>query len=65
MNISEIYISLLNNPHAPRVYRSLRDYYQQVGMANEAEAFTTLLMDNFGELPPLNHDNDPSTDKRS
>lgn len=63
MNISEIYVSLLNNPHAPRVYRALRDYYHQAGMENESEAFTTLLMDNFGELPELKHDNNPLADK--
>ena len=60
MDIGEIYSDLLKHPHSPKIYRQLRDYYRSVGMEIEATAFESLLADNYGELPQLNHADDSS-----
>ena len=53
MNIDKIYISLLNNPCTPKVYRDLREYYYSAGMYDEAEGFALLLKEEFNEIADL------------
>lgn len=43
------FIQLLDKPHAPKIYRELRDAYQKQGKNNEAEAFSSLLEKKFGK----------------
>ena len=51
MDITQLYIALLENPGAPRHYRALKDYYESKKMHHEADAFVFLLQERFGILP--------------
>jgi hypothetical protein len=53
MKISTLYQDLLNNPHAPKPYRELKDHYYKLGRYDEANAFAFLLRNVFNELPPI------------
>ena len=55
--ITNLYTALLKHPDTPKVYRDLRDYYQAVGLNDEAKAFTHLLKELFHELPDVNVSN--------
>jgi len=50
-NISDLYVDVLRHPSSPRTYRQLKEYYKSKKQHHEADAFTFLLQDHFGELP--------------
>lgn len=63
--VSSIYLNLIKNPHAPKVYRELRDYYLSKGMKEEAKAFANLLYNKYKEISPiLDEDNNTTVNER-
>lgn len=48
---------MLQYPNSPKVYRALRDMYQNMGKHHEAQAFKYLLEIKFKELSDDNNNN--------
>lgn len=49
MTISNLYLRLIDNPHPPTIYRQLEKYYRDMKMYNEADAFRSLLINDFSQ----------------
>ena len=58
MKLHQLYVDLVANPFAPRVYRELARHYEDAGRPNEAAAFWHALSVKFGEK----NDNDTRGD---
>jgi hypothetical protein len=57
MEITKLYADLQINPRNKAAYRRLVDYYESIGMENEAKAFEELIERKF-------NDNDSHPDKK-
>lgn len=57
MEITKLYADLQINPRNKAAYRRLIDYYESIGMENEAKAFEELIERKF-------NDNDSHPDKK-
>ncbi len=57
MKLLNILADLIKTPHAPRFYRQLQDYYNNIGMYNEATALSLLIEQRF----PENNDSTDNT----
>lgn len=57
----QVFLEMLQYPNSPKVYRSLRDLYHQIGKSHESKAFSHLLEVKFNELPD---DNNTDTHQR-
>ena len=51
MDVTSLYLALLENPSAPRHYRALKECYESKNMHHEADAFTFLMQERFNILP--------------
>jgi hypothetical protein len=54
MVVMNLFAELQRNPRNQKAYRDLRAYYLQIGMLNEADAFTELIRKKFDESPNSN-----------
>lgn len=62
MELTQIFLEMLNYPNSPKVYRAMRDLYKKMGRGHESKAFSYLLEVKFKELPD---DNNTNIDSRS
>lgn len=61
MKLSNIYFDMLQYPNSPKIYRALKDLYQELGKQHESKAFLYILETRYKEL---NNDNDTFSDKK-
>lgn len=55
MEITDIFLSLIQYPNSPKNYRILRDFYKSIGKDHESKSFSYLLETKFQELINDNH----------
>ncbi len=55
MELTQIFLEMLNYPNSPKVYRVMRDLYKKMGKDHESKAFSYLLEVKFKELSDDNN----------
>ncbi len=55
MELTQVFLEMLQYPNSPKVYRAMRDLYRKMGKLHESKAFSHLLEVKFKELPDDNN----------
>jgi hypothetical protein len=56
MEITHIFLDMIQYPNSPKVYRGIRDLYKKLGKTHESKAFSHLLEVKYNELQDHNPD---------
>jgi hypothetical protein len=57
MELTQIFLSILDKPEVPRFYRELQTYYQKSNMSEEAQAIGFLVEKKFEKKNEVSSDN--------